>query len=63
MGENPNLVDTVQLTPGTDTYLQVQAVPNWEMGPTVGYGRFAVMTMSPQVAEPYLPTMKYLGER
>jgi hypothetical protein len=61
-GTPANLVDIVQLAPGTQTYLQVQAVPNWEMGSTVGYGSFAVMTMSPQMAEPYLPTMKYLGE-
>jgi hypothetical protein len=62
-GTPANLVDTVQLGPGTQTYLQVQAVPNWEMGSTVGYGSFAVMTMSPEIALPYLPTMKYLGER
>ena len=62
-GTPANLVDIVQLAPGTQTYLQVQAVPNWEMGSTVGYGSFAVMTMSPQVATPYLPTMKYLGKR
>jgi hypothetical protein len=62
-GTPANLVDTVALAPGMETYLQVQAVPNWEMGSTVGYGSFAVMTMSPEVAEPYLPTMKLLGER
>jgi hypothetical protein len=62
-GTPANLVDTVQLAPGAQTYLQVQAVPNWEMGSTVGYGSFAVLTMSPEVAAPYLPTMKYLGER
>ena len=31
-GTPANLVDTVALSPGTETYLQVQAVPNWEMG-------------------------------
>jgi hypothetical protein len=62
-GTPANLVDTVELAPDTQTYLQVQGVPNWEMGSTVGYGSFAVMTMSPQVAQPYLRTMKYLGER
>jgi hypothetical protein len=62
-GTPANLVDTVQLAPGTQTYLQVQAVPNWEMGSNVGYGSFAVLTMSPEIARPYLPTMKYLGER
>jgi hypothetical protein len=62
-GTPANLVDTVTLAPGTQTYLQVQAVANWEMGSTAGYGSFAVMTMSPQDALPYLPTMKYLGQR
>ncbi len=62
-GTPANLVDTVALAPGTQTYLQVQAVPNWEMGSTVGYGSFAVMTMSERDAVPYMPTMRYLGER
>lgn len=62
-GTPANLVDTVALAPGSETYLQVQAVPNWEMGSTVGYGSFAVLTMAPEIAAPYLPTMKYLGER
>ena len=62
-GTPGNLVDTVELAPGTQTYLQVQAVPNWEMGSTAGGASFAVITMSPEIAKPYLPTMKYLGER
>ena len=62
-GTPANLVDSVVLAPGTDTYLQVQAVANWQMGSTAGGASFAVMTMSPQEAKPYLPTMKYLGER
>jgi hypothetical protein len=61
-GTPANLVDIVQLAPDTETYLQIQAVANWQMGSTAGYGSFAVMTMSPQEAKPYLPTMKYLGE-
>jgi len=55
-----NLVDTVQLAPGTQAYVQVQAVPNWEMGSAAG---FAVLTMSPQEAQRYLQNMKYLGQR
>jgi hypothetical protein len=62
-GTPANLVDIVTLAPGTDTYVQVQAVANWQMGSTAGGASFAVMTMAPQEAEPYLPTMKYLGER
>ena len=44
---NPaNLVATLQLAPGTQSYVQVQAVPNWEMGSTAGGASFAVPTMS-----------------
>jgi hypothetical protein len=62
-GTPANLVDTVQLSPGMESYLQVQAVPNWQMGSTVGGASFAVLTMAPAEAKSYLPTMKYLGER
>lgn len=62
-GTPANLVDTLQLAPGTQTYVQVQAVPNWEMGSTAGGASFAVLTMSPQEAQPYLQEMKYLGPR
>jgi hypothetical protein len=62
-GTPANLVDTLQLAAGMTAYVQVQAVPNWEMGSTVGGGSFAVLTMSPQDAVPYMPTMTYLGER
>jgi hypothetical protein len=61
-GTPANLIDTLQLGPGTENYVQVQAVPNWEMGSTAGGGSFAVLTMRPTEAESYLPTMKYLGE-
>jgi hypothetical protein len=61
-GTPANLIDTVQLGPGTENYVQVQAVPNWEMGSAVGGASFAVLTMSPPEAKSYLPTMKYLGE-
>jgi hypothetical protein len=62
-GTPANLVDTVQLSPGMQTFLQVQAVPNWEMGSNVGGGSFAVMTMAEREAVPYMPTMRYLGAR
>jgi hypothetical protein len=60
-GTPANLIDTLQLSPGTENYVQVQAVPNWEMGSVVGGASFAVLTMSPAEAKSYLPTMKYLG--
>jgi hypothetical protein len=62
-GTPANLVDTLQLAPGTQAYVQVQAVPNWEMGSTAGGASFAVLTMSPAEAQPYLQEMKYLGQR
>ena len=62
-GTPANLVDTLQLGPGTQAYVQVQAVPNWEMGSTAGGASFAVLTMSPQEAQAYLPTMTNLGQR
>jgi hypothetical protein len=62
-GTPANLVDTLQLGPGTQSYVQVQAVPNWEMGSTAGGASFAVLTMAPQEAQPYLQDMKYLGQR
>jgi hypothetical protein len=62
-GTPAHLFDTVELAPDTQTYLQVQAIPNWEAGSTAGGASFAVLTMAPEIAKPYLPTMKYLGER
>ena len=63
-GTPANLVDTLQLAPGTQSYVQVQAVPNWEMGGSTAMGAsFAVLTMSPVEAQPYLQDMKYLGQR
>jgi hypothetical protein len=62
-GTPANLVDTLQLSPGMEAFVQVQAVPNWEMGSTAGGGSFAVLTMAPSEARSYLPTMKFLGER
>jgi hypothetical protein len=62
-GTPANLVDTLQLAPGTQAYVQIQAVPNWEVGSTAGGASFAVLTMSPQEAQAYLPTMTNLGQR
>ena len=62
-GTPANLVDTLQLAPGTQAYVQVQAVPNWQLGSTAGGASFAVLTMSPQEAQSYLPTMTNLGQR
>ncbi|MBV9199493.1 MAG: hypothetical protein JO320_18520 [Alphaproteobacteria bacterium] len=55
--------DTVQLSAGMQSYVQIQAVPNWEEGSRVGGWSFAVLSMSPEVAQQYLPTMTFLGQR
>ena len=62
-GTPANVVDTLQLAPGTQAYVQVQAVPNWQLGATGGGASFTVLTMSPQEAQAYLPTMSNLGQR
>jgi hypothetical protein len=59
---------SVQLTAGTQSYLQVQWVASWQFGyPEVDFSfapnTFAVLTASPQVAQAYLPTLSYLGQR
>ena len=59
--------DTVQLAPGTQTYLEVQSVPVWEEGYASGHGEdshsFFVLNMSPQLAQAYLPALTDLGAR
>lgn len=55
-------VDTVQLVPGSQTYLEVQWAPTWEEGyPGGGRGdlshSFFVTTMSPSLAQAYLPSL------
>lgn len=60
-GTPANLVDTLQLAPGMEAYVQVQAVPNWELG-SAGGASFAVLTMSPAEAQSYMPTMTNLGQ-
>ena len=56
--------DTVQLAPGTRTYLEIQWVGSWEEGdPEAGWGfapnTFGILTMSAQLAQAYLPTLTY----
>src|SRR5271166_4080684 len=51
--------DTVQLSAGMQSYVQVEAVPNWEEGSRVGGWSFAVLAMPPELAQQYLPTMTY----
>ena len=56
--------DTVQLAPGAQTYLEIQWLASWEQGyPEAGWGfapnTFGILTMSPQLAQAYLPTLTY----
>ena len=53
--------DILHLDPGTETYVQVIAVGNWELGSPVGGYSFAVLPMSPDVAKAYLPSLADLG--
>jgi len=62
-GTPANLVDTLQPAPGTQSYVQVQAVPNWQMGSTAGGLSFAVLTMQPAEARQYMADMSNLGQR
>jgi hypothetical protein len=56
--------DTVELVPGTQTYLEIEWIGSWEAGYAEGGWGFApnsfgVLTMSPQLARAYLPTLAY----
>jgi len=59
---------TLQLAAGTQSYLQAQWIASWQVGyPEADFSfapnTFAILTMSPQVAQAYLPTLTYLGQR
>lgn len=65
-GQPTGAADTVRLAPRSETYLQVQWAPTWEEGYSGARGvdshSFFVLTMSPQLAQAYLPTLTYLGQ-
>jgi hypothetical protein len=59
---------TLQLMAETEYYLQVDWVASWTQGyPPASWSfapnTFAILAMAPQVAQAYLPTLGYLGER
>jgi hypothetical protein len=63
-----NQATTLQLASGTVSYLDVDWVGSWTQGfPNAGWSfapnTFAILTMSTRVAQAYLPTLAYLGER
>ena len=55
--------DILHLDAGTQTYVQVIAVANWELGSPVGGWSFAVLPMSADLAGQYLTTLADLGPR
>jgi hypothetical protein len=59
---------TLQLAAGTEYFLQVDWIQSWTQGfPPASWNfapnTFGILTASPQVAEAYIPTLAYLGER
>jgi hypothetical protein len=51
------------LAPGTDTYVQILGVANWELESVVGGWSFAVTPMTPAAGKQYLQTVTDLGQR
>jgi hypothetical protein len=55
--------DILHLEPGTETYVQVLGIANWELGSSVGGWSFAVLPMTPAAAKRDLPGVTYIGPR
>ena len=62
-GEAPNQVDTLQLAPGTQAYVQVVAVPNYYLGSSASGASFELMTMAPQEAQASMVSLTNIGQR
>jgi hypothetical protein len=62
-GTPAHLGDTVELGSGVTAFLQVQEIPNWEAGSSVGGASFDMLTMVPQDAEAAIPTLNFIGRR
>jgi hypothetical protein len=66
-GQPTPQADNVQLAAGMQTYLHIEWVPTWEVGYPEGQGTdaytFAVLPISPELAEAYLTSLNYLGQR
>jgi hypothetical protein len=59
---------TLQLAAGTQSYLHAQWLASWQVGyPEADFSfapnTFAILAIPPQVAQAYLPTLTYLGQR
>jgi hypothetical protein len=55
--------DVLHLDPGTETYVQVLGVADWELGSSVGSWTFAVAPMTAAAGKQYLATLTDLGHR
>ena len=53
----------LHLEAGTETYVQVHATANWELGAPEGGWSFAILPMAPEVAKQYLPILSDVGQR
>ena len=62
-GAATNQVDTLQLAPGTQAYVQVVAEPNYYLGSSASGVSFAVMTMAPQEAQASMELLTNIGQR
>jgi hypothetical protein len=66
-GQPTGQTDTVQLAAGTEAYLEVQWAATWEEGYASGSGinshSFFIQTISPQLAQAWLPSLTDLGRR
>ena len=56
-------VDTLQLAPGTEAYVQVVAEPAYYAGSSGTGVTFAVMTMAPQEAQVSMQSLRNIGQR
>jgi hypothetical protein len=62
-GTPTNQVDTLQLAPGTEAYVQVVAEPNYYAGSPASGVSFAMMTMAPQEAHASMESLTNIGQR
>jgi len=62
-GAVTNQVDTLQLAPGTEAYVQVVAEPNYYLGSSASGVSFAMMTMAPQEAQASMESLTNIGQR
>jgi hypothetical protein len=62
-GTPTNQVDTLQLAPGMEAYLQVVAEPAYYAGSAASGVSFAMMTMAPQEAQAAMESLTNIGQR